>query len=539
MMSSLSQDLKRFAEASASACGWFVGFVDADTARCVPLTAVRCLRVTPAGGPDWAAEPGPPAGLVPAGLHVVGAFAVCDGADQLLALYKPHLDQLSAQLSPEARSAGGGIALAALGAGGDAEFFSGKLSGGALQLQPTDAPSRDEAEAAFRAQHVALHVSCALPLSVECPAADDAWGKAQHAALEEARAALLASLAPTALRFFFPGAPQAGVCSAMDAAGATTVGALAGGEAGGEDHEDDDEEEEEEEGAGRKKGGKPKKGGGAKGKKGGGKKGGKKRPGGGGGGAAAAGGGGGGSAAEEAAAEAADPDRLEVQLLWPLSPAAGSACTPPVLRCEGVAQGARLVWPLGLEDLVYARRATPLAAALAALQASLAARAEALVAAVPRGGPTPRAARACVPCALVFQPAALPTAVRALYALREEEGPAEQSLQPQRAQLHAALGLPVDRPLLRSSNALGRAAGAGGRPFPGLLSYVHEGLAPSGVKAGEPALVQGECERLQPAPCAPALTSHDLPPSPPTISRPHLPRSPALTSALRLLSRYP
>ena len=495
MSSSLSQDLKRFAEASASVCGWFVGFVDADTARCVPLAAVRCLRVTPAGGPDWAAEPGPPAGLVPAGLHVIGAFAVCDGAgsaaDQLLALYKPHLAQLSAQLSPEARGAGGGITLAAVGAGGEAEFFSGKLSGGALQLQPADAPVREEAEAAFRAQHVALHVSCTLPLSVACPAADDAWGKAQRAALEEARGALLASLAPTALRFFFPAAPQAGVCSALEAAGAMTVGALAGGEEGEE--EDDDDDEDDDEGAGRKKGGKPKKGGGAKGKKGGGgKKGGKKRPGG--GGAAAAGGS--GSAAEEATAEATDPDRLEVQLLWPLSAAAGGACAPPVLRCEGVAAGASLVWPLGLEDLIYARRTTPLAAALSALQASLAARAEALVAAVPRGGATPRAALGSVPTALVFQPAALATAVRALYAVREEEGPAEQSLQPQRAQLHAALGLPVDRPLLRSSNALGCAAGAGGRPFPGLLTNVHEGLAPSGVKAGEASLVQGECERF-------------------------------------------
>ena len=162
-MSSLSEDLKHFAEASASVCGWFIGFVDADTARCVPLVAVRCLCVTPAGGPDWAAEPGPPAGLVPAGLHVVGAFAVYDGAgsaaDQLLALYKPHLEQLSAQLSPEARGAGGGIALATVGAGGEAEFFSGKLGGGKLQLQPADAPVRAEAEAAFRAQHVALHVS--------------------------------------------------------------------------------------------------------------------------------------------------------------------------------------------------------------------------------------------------------------------------------------------------------------------------------------------------------------------------------------------
>ena len=81
--------------------------------------------------------------------------------------------------------------------------------------------------------------------------------------------------------------------------------------------------------------------------------------------------------------EAADPDRLEVQLLWPLSAAAGGACAPPVLRCEGVAAGASLVWPLGLEDILYARRATLLTAALGALQASLAARVEALVAAVP------------------------------------------------------------------------------------------------------------------------------------------------------------
>ena len=520
-MSSLSQDLKRFAEASASVCGWFVGFVDADTARCVPLAAVRCLRVTPAGGPDWAAEPGPPAGLVPAGLHVIGAFAICDGAgsaaDQLLALYKPHLEQLSAQLSPEARGAAGGIALAAVSAGGEAEFFSGKLGGGALQLQPADAPVRDEAEAAFRAQHVALHVSCTLALSVACPAADDAWGKAQRAALEEARGALLASLAPTALRFFFPAAPQAGVCSAMAAAGAMTVGALAGGEEGEEVEEEEDDDDDDDEGAGRKKGGKPKKGGGAKGKKGGGKKGGKKRPG---GGAAAAAGGGSGSAAEEAAAEAADPDRLEVQLLWPLSAAAGGACAPPVLRCEGVAAGASLVWPLGLEDILYARRATLLTAALGALQASLAARVEALVAAVPRGGATPRAAMASVPTALVFHPPALATAVRALYAVREEEGPAEQSLQPQRAQLHAALGLPIDRPLLRSSNALGCAAGAGGRPFPGLLTNVHEGLAPSGVKAGEAALVQGECGRFQPsAPPAPALIV-TLPLLPPSTLRP-------------------
>ena len=48
-----------------------------------------------------------------------------------------------------------------------------------------------------------------------------------------------------------------------------------------------------------------------------------------------------------------------------------------------MAAGASLVWPLGLEDIVYARRATPRAAALCALHASLAARVEALVAAVP------------------------------------------------------------------------------------------------------------------------------------------------------------
>ena len=239
---------------------------------------------------------------------------------------------------------------------------------------------------------------------------------------------------------------------------ATPSGAEGGVEEGG-DNDDDDDDDDDDEGAGRKKGGKPKKGGGAKGKKGGGKKGGKKRPG---GDAAAAAGGGSGRPAEEAAAEeATDPDRLEVsayatpqpstfrlcpnprphlrphlhpslspcprlhanptsrprpkshqvQLLWPLS-AAGGACAAPVLRCEGVA-AACLIWPLGLEDIVYARRATPLAAALSVLQASLVSRAEALVAAVPRGGATPRAALGSVPKAVVFHPAALPTAVSA------------------------------------------------------------------------------------------------------------------------------
>ena len=92
-----------------------------------------------------------------------------------------------------------------------------------------------------------------------------------------------------------------------------------------------------------------------------------------------------------------------------------------------------LGWKLGLEDLVYVRRDAALGAALAVLRASLAGRAAALLAALPACGPSPRAALAATPQALVFRPAGLPFAVRAVYAVREADGPAEPSLQPARA----------------------------------------------------------------------------------------------------------
>lgn len=74
----------------------------------------------------------------------------------------------------------------------------------------------------------------------------------------------------------------------------------------------------------------------------------------------------------------------------------------------------------------------------------------------------------------------------------------EQALTATRLELHALLGLPPNRPLLRVANAVdfsaaaaaaaadkGRGGGSGGR-----LSDVHVGLAPSGV-GGTVHLVQG------------------------------------------------
>jgi len=56
--------------------------------------------------------------------------------------------------------------------------------------------------------------------------------------------------------------------------------------------------------------------------------------------------------------------------------------------------------------------------------------------------------------------------------------------------LHAKLGLPLDRPLLRTCNALGGGGGGGAPAY--LLRSPHEGLAPSGLAGGVISLVQGE-----------------------------------------------
>jgi nicotinate-nucleotide--dimethylbenzimidazole phosphoribosyltransferase len=105
--------------------------------------------------------------------------------------------------------------------------------------------------------------------------------------------------------------------------------------------------------------------------------------------------------------------------------------------------------------------------------------------------------------ALHFRPPGFCHHVTALYPLPPAGGAdaaAEAALAPRRAALHAALGLPADRPLLRAANALSFAegggggaggatggAGVGGRPR---LRDVHAGLPRAGVAGGSLHLVQ-------------------------------------------------
>ena len=191
-------------------------------------------------------------------------------------------------------------------------------------------------------------------------------------------------------------------------------------------------------------------------------------------------------------------DRLEVQCLWALSPATlGGACAAPMLESACGASARRLVgWDLALEGLVYVRRDLPLGDALRKLHASLVDMARSIpgTLAHPQRCPTPSAALHVRPHCLTFHPAMMPAGVRVQMDIQDDGDSTESATRDTRALYHAALGLPMDRPLLRTSNAIGAAASAGGRCFPGILTNPHEGLPPSGVKRGAPVFVQGTYE---------------------------------------------
>jgi len=85
------------------------------------------------------------------------------------------------------------------------------------------------------------------------------------------------------------------------------------------------------------------------------------------------------------------------------------------------------------------------------------------------------------------------------YALAASGDPTESIASLSRREAHNAFGLSLDRPVLRSSNALGEDMGTRGGDeaelsYPGLLRDVHVGLAPSGVKDGTIAMVGGRYE---------------------------------------------
>ena len=160
--------------------------------------------------------------------------------------------------------------------------------------------------------------------------------------------------------------------------------------------------------------------------------------------------------------------------------------------------------PLQLDAIVYCPREASLAAALSVLQRSLSAQVTAMAEALLTAAPSADVATQHSAKAFAFR--LLPFAPHVhtmIYVLPNGCDAVEAPTRTLREKTHRMLGLPLDRPLLRTCNALphGRAGwgGSGGRlvgstPIPGLLRDVHMGLAPPGVKNGTTALVQGTYE---------------------------------------------
>lgn len=181
----------------------------------------------------------------------------------------------------------------------------------------------------------------------------------------------------------------------------------------------------------------------------------------------------------------ADPDTREgvreVNVLWDMSLPAFPASAPLLVATPRDQEGDVTPPALNLSALVVAPKdiVEPTALLLPALR-SQARQLETLAA--PRG----------VACAFVGVPGASLGAFHALYALDTEE-PEEESVaaRARRADLHKRLGLPQDRPLLRSYSALG-ADTAGPRTT--RLVNVHESCPVSGVNGGVVATVRGQYE---------------------------------------------
>jgi hypothetical protein len=437
--------------------GWLVGFVE--DGHPLPLLAVACALE---GGADWSKRP-----LVPPGLVLLGIYSTSCPPDQgpqalltLLAAARPELPELA-----EAESSGYLLCAAVPASGGQPAYFLGKA------MLPTEVPSLDERRELFLQTHVGLRAT----LSARLPEPSRAGASA-----------FAAQLHTDALHFDFPDAQHMGIVA--PSADATADAVLCADLAGG-GNEDGDDEDEGEEGVGKIS---KHKAGGSKGKKGGGKaKSAKRRP----GGANAVG------AAEKAAeasaaaavtAAAATRNVFSARALMELSrPAGGAALSlsvePPSdfarsTGAGGVSGGTgRQGGALQLDVIVQCRRDSPLCSALHSLRLELAKQSEALGEMMGDG---------VFPTGIVVHPEAIAVPLTVTFALRTGEEASEPSAQSAREALHLSLGLPCDRPLFRTCNALGGGGSAGGG-IPGLLQNVHLGLAPSGLVGGTVSLVQG------------------------------------------------
>ena len=515
----LASLLSSHAASTPSACGFLVGVAGAD-GGVVPFSAVRCVHLASGAllpTPQWEREASEAASHLPLGLSLIGFYAACEPSE-LAKLVGEHASALRTALAPAARHA-----FAAVPKGGSSPpaFFTASLpssGAGSVELKESAADADDSLSSVM----IALRAAPLIHLHIKVAAADKA-GKAWAAAHAAASEAALAQLTSSRACFAFAEArhvgvvglesgservapPASGLCGALVPLDAAAEADAVGEEAGGEEEEEAEEEEWGESEAGRARG--KKKGAAAKGKK---KGGGKARKGGGGGGGASRPGtateGDSAGAAEGVDAPLPPGCPLSVQVLWPHSaPLSGARHEAPVLsvsrRPSSVKETTLVSLPLQLDTVVYCRRDATLASALASLQDALGSQLRRLAAAQLAAAPSADVASEHRASANVFRlPDHVPFLHTMLYVLPAGCDAVEAPSRPAREAAHTRLGLPTDRPLLRTCNALpmgaaGWAAGGGGvaSPIPGILRDPHRSLGSSGVKGGVQALVQGSYE---------------------------------------------
>ena len=502
------------ASAQARASGWLIGGID-DCGNAVPLSLLRCTHTTTDGLPDWTAEKADLSNWVPHGLAVVGWYVVGCTASELGTLIKtyaaPIIDVIDSRLRTPAVN-GGPVFASMTTAEDDICFFSStELERGTLKPVERLDYEDDAIRTALQEDYVVLRARPLVQLHVHCcsDVDDSTWADAHRAA----SATAIDQLRSLRVCFMIPQANHIGIVSIADTS--QPPAPLASGMAGqvrcsshSKSGEPDDAEAEEEEveecvdsGTAEKRTTRKPSGGKKGGKKGaGGKKGGLRK--------AAGGSGSADGFSSNAVATETQPngdappaagDPWMVQVLWPQSPQHSCSRHPApalsLLTCDSATDLVSI--PLQLDALVYARRDAPLRAALVELQLALAAQAHSLATLHLAAAPSAASAHSVRASGYAFQPPQLPLFHCMAYVLPAGDA-SEPSLREQRKTAHFRLGLPLNQPLLRTSNALvgslGGEAARGGGSIPGILRDVHVGLGPSGLKNGRVSLVQGSYE---------------------------------------------
>lgn len=485
-------------EADEHVLGWLVGARGAD-GEPVLLGAARCLHYAARAPradaasltcPDWAREGEALSALLPVGLSVVGYYAsaaLCaEPSEELLAATPAANAAAFFRAAPrgdvpwptEPSSGALLVAIAAQpAAAGEATVTCGRVMlSGTPGWRACDAAALDSTAAQWLDCAACVRASCDVPLSIPS-APQPLWRGACAEAFESAERLLDGD----ACCFAVHGAPELGVLSfGADASAAPTVGdALGAGAAPPADAQ--------------------------------------------------------GQQQHVARARS----QLALELLWDVTPASaeGRACAPvlvtvPATRPQGPRVGARAQ----LQVAALCPASAALCATAGALRRALRAQLRRLL--VGALGEAPDPLRLAAPAASLgasgaagvdgprlvgcaFEAplgSACPPAFHAEYVLGAAPDSAEAEARAARAELHARLGLPTNRPLLRTSSALPR-TGSASRSSASRLVNVHAHCPPSGVAGGMLAVVRGDYEYFHYMQVRRACTSCPLPQPRPERSR--------------------